>query len=46
MLSNAAEIAGLDPEIVTRLQLEALDFQVVAEGGLRGRPRSEIDPGS
>ena len=38
MLADAAKAAGRPPELVDRLQLEALDFQVVAEGGRLGTP--------
>jgi len=37
-LSDVARVGGVDPEWVTRLQNDALAFQVVAGGGPRGTP--------
>jgi len=37
-LSDAAQRGGADPELVQRLQDDALNFQVVSEGGARGIP--------
>jgi hypothetical protein len=39
-LSDAARIGGADPEVVARLQNDAVAFQVVAEGGPGGTPGS------
>ena len=36
-LSDAAAIAGRDPDVVQRLQADAQAFQLVAQGGARGR---------
>jgi hypothetical protein len=37
-LTDAARVGGADAEVVTRLQNDALAFQVVAGGGPRGTP--------
>jgi hypothetical protein len=37
-LSDAARIGGIDPEVVGRLEEDALAFQLVASGGSRGSP--------
>jgi hypothetical protein len=42
-LSDAATVAGLDESLVARLQADAADLQLVAQGGLRGRPEGEPD---
>jgi hypothetical protein len=42
MLADAAEVAGRSPELVSRLQADAVDFQIVAEGGLFGTPAPPV----
>ena len=37
-LADAAKVAGRDAELVRRLEEDALNFQVVAQGGARGMP--------
>ncbi|MBT8487889.1 MAG: DUF2723 domain-containing protein [Gemmatimonadetes bacterium] len=37
-LSNVVELSGGDPEVVRALEEDALAFQIVSEGGLRGSP--------
>ena len=38
LLADAARVAGLEAEMVDRLEADAADFQLVAAGGARGRP--------
>ena len=38
LLSDAAAQEGMDPAVVERLQQDAVAFQIVAQGGLRGTP--------
>jgi hypothetical protein len=37
-LADAARIAGRDAELVRRLEEDSLNFQIVAQGGVRGTP--------
>ena len=37
-LADAARVAGRDPEVVRRLEEDSLNFQIVAQGGVRGTP--------
>jgi hypothetical protein len=37
-LADAARIAGRDAEVVRRLEEDSLNFQIVAQGGVRGTP--------
>ena len=37
-LADAARVAGRDAELVRRLEEDSLNFQIVAQGGVRGTP--------
>ena len=37
-LADVARVAGRDAELVRRLEEDSLDFQIVAQGGVRGTP--------
>ena len=38
LLSDAAAAGGAEPGVVARLRSDAVDFQIVSQGGERGRP--------
>jgi hypothetical protein len=39
LLADAAQENGVAPDVIDRLRRDAVDFQVVGRGGLRGAPR-------
>jgi hypothetical protein len=34
LLADAAEVAGMDDEVLSRLRVDALEFRVLADGGV------------
>ena len=43
-LSDVVERAGGDPELVRRLEEDAMGFQIVSQGGSRGSPEQVLNP--